>query len=235
MHEKLTAIILAAGASKRFNNKIEKPFIKLNNKPLLWYSLYSFEKCPAVNEIYIVASKNRIELMNLMLKKYFSSFKKLKGIIAGGERRQDSVLNALLNIKKCNYIAIHDSARPFIKVNIIHKLFVEAYKYKACAPGISPVDTIKKINRKGFLSEHLIRNSLIAIQTPQVFKFDRILNAYKKSIRLKKEFTDDTEIYSLLYDRVKIIEGDKDLIKVTFNEDLKTAKLILRNNKGLWK
>src|SRR4030042_2876464 len=231
MNKYLSVVIVAAGAGTRINNKLPKPFIKINNKPILWYSIYSFNKLQFVKDIYIVISENNLEYSKLIQKKYLKKINKFKNFIIGGINRSDSVFNALKFIKAektPDFIAIHDAARPIIKEDTIIEVFNEAIKCGAAAPGIPIVDTIKECNKNNFISSHLVRDNLISIQTPQIFEFNKIFNAYNKVYENNLIFTDDTEIYSKLYKNIKIINSDKNLFKITYNEDIKIAKILLK-------
>ena len=237
MNKNLTVLILAAGTSSRLKNDIPKPFIKIKNKPILWYSLYSFQKLPFVKKIYIIISPNHMKMGKLFQQKYLGKIEKFAGFLEGGKERQNSVYNALKLIKhkiECNYIAVHDAARPFIKPELIKNILNAAIKYKAAACGIPVTDTIKICDKNKIIVSHPIRNDLIAIQTPQIFLFTKLWNAYKKTANNNTNFTDDTEIYGKHYDEIKIINGDKDLFKITFKEDLIIAKSILKKYKNTW-
>ncbi len=238
MNKNLSVVIVAAGASTRINNKLPKPFIKINNKPILWYSIYSFNKLPFVKEIYIVISENNIEYSKVFQKKYLKKINKFKNFIIGGINRSDSVNNALKYIKAekkiPDFIAIHDAARPIITQDIITEVFNEAIKHGAAAPGIPIVDTIKEYNKDNFISSHLIRENLISIQTPQVFEFNKIFNAYNKVYKNNLIYSDDTEIYSKLYKNIKIINSNKNLIKITYIDDIKLVKILLKECKNQW-
>jgi 2-C-methyl-D-erythritol 4-phosphate cytidylyltransferase len=238
MNKNLDVIIASAGISRRLNLKTPKPFIKINNKPVLWYSLYSFQKIDNVKNIYVVIAPDMSDFAEKIKMKYFRKFTKFKSFIIGGENRINSVFNALDHINSndpAEYIAIHDAARPFITEEMILRIYEQASLYGAASCGIPVVDTVKECSGDKFIRLHLKREDLIAIQTPQIFKYKKLFSAYKKVINKNKVYTDDTEIYGLYNKKIKIIEGSPDLLKITFKNDLKTAKIILRNNKKLWK
>jgi len=237
MKEKLDVIIVAAGKGNRFNTKLPKPFIKINNKPMIWYPVFSFYKLDFIRKIYIVVSKNFISYCTKLIKKYFKNNNDKIVIVEGGEERYNSVFNALKKIEfngGCDYVAVHDAARPFIKADIIINTFKMALQYGAASPGVTPVNTIKICNNEGMIITHPKRSDLVEIQTPQIFLFKNIMLSYKKSKDLSI-FTDDTEVYANHYKNIKIIYGDNDLLKITFKNDLNLAKMILRKNKLLWK
>ncbi|OHD20933.1 MAG: 2-C-methyl-D-erythritol 4-phosphate cytidylyltransferase [Spirochaetes bacterium GWD1_27_9] len=238
MKEKLTVVILGAGSGTRFGSNLPKIFVKINGKPLLWYSLYSFQNVEEVENIYVVVSPDRLEYARTLQKKFFKKITKFRGFITGGKTRFDSVLNALKIIQmeeECNFVAIHDAARPFIKPELINKIFTEAIKVGASSCGISVVDTIKSLDEKGFIHSHLKREHLVSIQTPQIFNFQKLIKSYQIAKKKEIAFTDDTEVYSLVDKKISIIEGDNDLTKITYKEDLKTAKEILKRNRNLWR
>jgi 2-C-methyl-D-erythritol 4-phosphate cytidylyltransferase len=238
MKEKLTAIILAAGSGERFNSSLPKPFIKIGFKPMFWYSVYAFEKLNEVKDIYIVVSPEKLDYVKSKHSKYLKGISKFKGFIAGGKSRQESVYNALKILRDgggCEFAAIHDSARPFIKPAMIFDIFREAVRVGGAAPGISVVDTIKLVNDNDFIQTHLKREDIVAIQTPQIFDFEKIFKAYQAARKKNLSFTDDTEVYSMTEKKIAIVPGDKDLLKITYKEDLKTAKEILGRNKKIWK
>ena len=238
MNKNLSVVIVAAGASTRIINKLPKPFIKINNKPILWYSIYSFNKLDFVKDIFVVISKNNLEFSKKIQKKYLKKINKFKNFIIGGKERSDSVYNALQFINSKNnpdFIAIHDAARPLIKQDLICKIFTEAVKFGSAAPGIHSIDTIKEVNKNFFISSHLNRENLIAIQTPQIFNFNKLLLSYNKYYKKNLKVTDDTEIYSKDYKHIKIVNGDLNLFKITYNNDIKIVKKILKEYKNQWK
>jgi 2-C-methyl-D-erythritol 4-phosphate cytidylyltransferase len=237
MNKTLSVVIVAAGASTRISGKTPKPFIKINNKPILWYSAFLFNKLDFVKEIYIVISKKNLIDAKRIQKKYLKNINKFKNFIIGGKERSDSVYNALQYIytkNKPDYIAIHDAARPLIRTELTQSIFNEAIKYEAAAPGIPITDTIKECNNS-FISSHLNRKNLIAIQTPQIFNFNKLINSYNKYYNKNMKITDDTEIYSKKNKNVKIVEGDINLFKITYKRDIKIAKKIIKKHKKLWK
>jgi 2-C-methyl-D-erythritol 4-phosphate cytidylyltransferase len=237
MKNELSVIVAAAGESKRFKHPIPKPFIILKNKPLLWYSLFTFQKSRFVKDIYVIVSSDQLKFALEIKKKYLKNITKLKDFIIGGKERSDSVFNALESISKngtAGFVAIHDAARPFIKEGMLETLFHTAVTYGASAPAIPVVDTIKIRDDKNFILSHPKREKVAAIQTPQIFEFKNLFNAYKKFLKKNRSFTDDTEIYALLKKKIKIVQGDTDLLKITFPHDLNIAKNIIKKYKKSW-
>ena len=155
--------------------------------------------------------------------------------VTGGASRQESVFNGLLEVKKHggspDIVMIHDGARPFVTEKIILEGVQTALEYGASVPGLTPTDTQKEIDENGMIVRHLVRSRLAAVQTPQNFNFEKLLEAHKKAAQkvkqmaaggIKKEFTDDTEIWGEFCGKVRVYEGDIKNIKITFPKDLET-------------
>jgi len=155
--------------------------------------------------------------------------------VPGGETRQKSVYEALMKIKdeisdENPVVFIHDGARPFVTTETISLVNRAAKEFGAAAPGLRPVDTQKEIDDNGFIKRHLERSHLISIQTPQAFKFHQILEAHKNADSVSKEYTDDTELWDEFISkqkgesRVKIVIGDPENKKITYQNDLSLLK-----------
>jgi len=229
--KKLDTLILSAGSGKRFLSTIPKTYFKLNGFPILYYSIKSFSSLDEVDSIYVVIAKDMVNKFLHIKNRYFTDFEKLKGYVIGGDSRQQSVYNGLSFLKKLDrkaeYVAIHDGARPFIKSTLIKNIFDKAILYGGASCGIKPVDTIKIIDNN-IVKTHLKRDNLVNIQTPQIFLFDKIFSGYEYVIKNKIDITDDSEAFSFVNGNTKIVEGDNNLIKITYKDDLKKAKEILK-------
>ncbi len=224
----VSAIVLAAGSGSRMRSDKAKQFIDINGKPLIYYALKVFE-ASIVDEIILVTRQQDINYMrDEVVKKY--SFNKVRKIIAGGKERFDSVENG---IKACdrrnNIIMIHDGARPFVTNAMILSSISAARRYKACTVGIPVKDTIKVVDEEGFGVETPDRSTLWIIQTPQTFDRNVIEEAYRRMrADSRRAITDDTMLVERYLDqKVKIVEGSYDNIKVTTPEDIKLAEAIL--------
>lgn len=218
----VSAIILAGGRGKRMESEVSKQYIEIKGKPILYYTLKKFIDCKCIDNITLVLPKDEIEYCkNEILEKYSLNIDK---IISGGNERQDSVYNALESIVKTDIVLIHDGARPFVSDRIIEQGIEFAKTYGAAAPGVTPKDTIKIKNEECFSIETPNRDKLVAIQTPQVFKFNTILECHRKIKNDKIVVTDDTMVAELYGNKVYLYEGDYTNIKVTTPEDLILAE-----------
>lgn len=219
------AIILAGGKGKRMGFKISKQYIELREKPILYYTLTKFINCKDINKIVLVLPKDEIDYCKKnILDKYSLTVDK---IVEGGKERQDSVYNALEEIEKTDIILIHDGARPFVSNRIIEDGIKLAKLYGGAAPGVIPKDTIKVKDNSGFSKETLVRDTLLAIQTPQCFKLDIIKSCHKKVKEANISVTDDTMVVEMYGNKVYLYEGDYTNIKVTTPEDLILAEKLI--------
>lgn len=221
----ISAIILAGGKGKRMCAKVSKQYIELRGKPILYYTLKRFADCSQIDKIILVLPKDEIDYCkNEILNKYSL---KVDMIVEGGEERQDSVFNALECIENCEIVLIHDGARPFTSERIINDGIKYAKLYGAAAPGVIPKDTIKVINEEKFSVSTPDRNTLRAIQTPQVFKFNLIKECHNKIKKNNISVTDDTMVVDMYNNEVYLYEGEYTNIKVTTPEDLILAENLI--------
>jgi len=219
-----SAILLAAGSGSRLEAPVSKPLVKIGKYPVFLYSLRALIACPQIDEIIVVVNPaNQRQITGIIRK---SSFKKVKAVVLGGRRRQDSVYNGLHAVKESSrWVLIHDSARPFIERALISKVIRQAVKHGAAILAVRPKATIK-LAAGFFVTRTLNRKKLWEVQTPQVFKKDLLLKAYKKY--LHAPVTDDASLIEKLGKQVNIVPGSYGNIKITTSEDLFLAKLIVQ-------
>jgi len=228
---KISAIIVAAGKGRRMGRDYNKQYILLRNKPIVAHTIEVFENSSLIDEIILVVGKGEVDLVKqIIIEKY--NFKKVISIVEGGERRQDSVYNGLRAIdNNCNIVLIHDGARPFITNDIIEEGIDVANKTGACIAAVPVKDTIKVSNESMDVVDTPNRETLWAVQTPQVFKYELVMNAYEKIQNSNIEATDDAMIVEKLGYTVKIIKGSYENIKITTPEDLILGEGIFKNRK----
>lgn len=228
---KITAIVLAAGSGSRMKSKTKKQFMEIKGKPVIWYSLFEFEKS-RVDEIILVTGKEDIDYCKKeIVEKY--NLKKIKNVVAGGSERYESVCNGLKEVTG-NIVLIHDGARPLINNEIIERSIEGTIKSDACVVGVPVKDTIKRANKEGYIIDTPNRSELWITQTPQSFKTDLVKMAYKK---MKEELekgnttlniTDDAMVVEeFTTNQVRFVQGDYKNIKVTTPEDIDIAELFI--------
>ena len=216
----ISAIILAGGKGKRMGSAISKQFIDIKGKPIIYYTLKKFSENKKIDNIIVVLPEDEVKYFKEnILKKYELRINK---IVIGGKERQDSVYNALKSLKNSStdIVLIHDGARPFISERVINEGIKFAEIYGAAAPGVMPKDTIKVKNEKNFSIDTPNRANLVSIQTPQVFKFDEILECHEKIRYNGEKVTDDTMVVEKYGYSVYLYDGEYTNIKVTTPEDL---------------
>ena len=221
------AIILAAGIGKRMHSKINKLLMLLDNKPVVYYSLKRFQECEMINKIILIVREEEIKTFEEMKNKYDLS--KIEKLVVGGEKRQDSVNNGLLvlNANLNDIVVIHNGANPLVSEKTIIEVIKAAEKYGAAAAGFKAKDTIKKVDKNGFVVKTLDRNELWQIQTPQAIKYGLAVKAFKKAYEDGFYGTDDVMLIERIGKRVKIVECGYDNFKITVPYDWEKAKFIL--------
>jgi len=237
----ISVIITAAGSSSRMGSGKKKEYLKYKKGTVLSHSILIFFKSLFTNpyslkHIVVTCPKDGVGDAQSAVNKDSELKKLLKKQDAtdiiffteGGETRQKSVYNALEFINAhggTDVVLIHDGARPLIKEELVKEVADSVIQNNtAVVPGFTPVDTIKEIGADGKIVKHLERKKLFAVQTPQGFIFSQILEAHKKALKDKKEYTDDTEVFGHYCGSVSTVPGDPDNIKITYIKDLKALK-----------
>ncbi len=226
------AIVLAGGVGKRMGSSTNKQFLLLDNKPIIVHTLQVFQECRPVDGIYLVVNhKDLPVIQEEILEQYH--FNKILKLVIGGRLRQDSVRNGLEAIDEaCDIVTIHDAARPFVSPSFVEKSIFLMEMFDAIIPAIPARDTIKAISKEGFVMKTLERDTLWQIQTPQTFKYDLIVKAYREGMAKKLCGYDDSTFIEYLGKKVKVMEGSPYNIKITTPEDLVIAKGLLTQLKG---
>ena len=220
-------VIVAAGTGSRMNMGINKQFIKLEGKEIIAYTIEKFYNNSNIEDIVVVVKEDESEFFKKeILDKY--NFKNVK-IAYGGKERQDSVYNGLkLLDEKCDVVLIHDGARPFVSDKIIDKSIEEAKEHKAIVVGVPVKDTIKVIDNDKNIVDTPNRSVLWAVQTPQTFDYNILIDAYKDAFKNKFYGTDDAMLVERIGYKDKMLEGSYNNIKITTQEDLNIGSQILR-------
>ncbi len=227
MANNLRVVIAAAGTGSRMKSRINKQYMLLNSRPILSYSLDVFEKYEAVDEIVIVAHPREIEYCEREIVNKFG-YRKVKKVIPGGKQRQDSVWAGLLQLNQdTDYVAVHDGARPLLTLALLDDLIKEAEEWGAAIPGVYVKDTLKMVDRDGFVGNTLDRSSTVFIQTPQVFRFKEIYQAYEMALEEGFKSTDDAALFEKYIGRVKVVPGNYNNLKITTPEDLIIVETLL--------
>ncbi len=221
------AVIVAAGTSTRMEG-IDKVFIELQETPLLARVIDVFQHCSQIDKIIIVLSKNNVEQGRQLVKS--QGWSKITSVCTGGPRRQDSVKEGLRELSDCDWVVIHDGARPCITTDIIKNGLLAAKETGAAIAAVPVKDTIKIVSPSNTIKKTPSRQDMWIAQTPQIFRYDLISKAYDK---LNDDVTDDAALVEQLGHKVEVYMGSYQNIKVTTPEDLVIATSFLNNRNNL--
>ncbi|MBW2630529.1 MAG: 2-C-methyl-D-erythritol 4-phosphate cytidylyltransferase [Deltaproteobacteria bacterium] len=222
------AIIVAGGSGKRMLRDLPKQFLSLDGIPVLARTLSKFEKALSVIRIVLVVPK---EDMNYAKDEIVGKHRilKVEHIQAGGKTRQDSVRKGLEMVDDGDdIIVIHDGVRPFLSEELIDLSIREAVRNGAVVPVIPLTDTVKIVGEDGIIRDTPGRNDLWFAQTPQAFRREIILEAYRNAYREGFYGTDDASLVERMGVPVKTIPGSHDNIKITTPEDITLGNLLLK-------
>ena len=221
----LYALIVAGGSGKRMQSETPKQFLELAGKPVLMHTIERFKAFSDSIEIVVVLPENQREYWTDIQKKHFFSIKHT--VAVGGATRFHSVKNGLEFVIEPSLVAIHDGVRPFVSLETIKRCFETAEKLGNAVPAVSISESLRMITDGG---NHPIDRQLIrAIQTPQVFNSSMIKKAYRQEYR--NEFTDDATVLETLGEKINLVEGNRENIKITNSEDLLISNVLLKSGR----
>ena len=219
MSNKIFAIIAGAGSSSRMCGK-DKIFEVISKKTILLRSCELFENCSLIDGIVVVVREDSVRLAEKELK----TIKKIRAVVAGDKNRFLSVQNGLAACPPdVDYIAVHDAARPFASQQLVERVISTAIEYGGAAPAVVVTDTVKTVDIDSYITSTLPRDVLRAVATPQVFKAD----IYRKASADNRDSFDDCEIFERANIPVKLIEGERNNIKITNPDDLEYARYLV--------
>lgn len=238
MEKRTIAIVLAAGQGKRMNSAVRKQYLLIQEKPVLYYTLKTFEDSFIDEIILVVGVGEESYCQESIVDKY--QFSKVSAVVTGGKERYHSVYQALLWIakqrKEESYVFIHDGARPFVTKEVLEDAYTTVCKCDACIVGVPVKDTIKVVTDDKIVKHTPERSTLWTVQTPQVFSYDKVKSAYDKMLaletrgKLQVTITDDAMVMESFSDvPIKVVEGNYENIKITTPDDLMLAERIVSN------
>ncbi len=221
-----SVLIVAAGSGKRMGANIPKQFLPLCGRPVLAYTIETFERSPDIDEIIIVTNADNVDYVK---NEIAAPFKKVKKVVQGGSERQYSVFNGLKEISRdCGIVLIHDGVRPFVTSESIKNIIKETEIYGCCVLAVPVKDTIKICDKDGFIESTPDRAALWQAQTPQAFKYDIILRAHQTAEQDGFLGTDDSMLTERLGYKTKVVLGSYENIKITTPEDMEIGEKTIR-------
>ncbi len=217
------AVVVAAGKSARMAG-VDKIFAPVLGRPLLSFALDQLEAFPLVTEIVLVIDSESLRQGRVLIDA--AGYRKVTHVCPGGERRQDSVRSGLDSLKPCDWVIVHDGARPCLDVPMLERGLAAAQEAGAAVAGVPVTDTIKVVSSQGIVLDTPDRRSIWAAQTPQIFRYDLLRGAHDQCVQ---DVTDDAMMVESLGHPVKMFLGSYDNLKVTTPEDLILAESFLKS------
>jgi 2-C-methyl-D-erythritol 4-phosphate cytidylyltransferase len=206
---------------------VPKQYLRLAGVPILCRTIDLFERLRTVREIVLVVPKQYVAKTRELVSK--CGFLKVKQVVPGGKRRQDSVWKGLERIDRAiDVVLVHDAVRPLVREATVRGVIREAHTARAAVVGIPVKDTIKIEGRRGFFTSTLHRDTLWAVQTPQGFHRQLLLNAHEAARQARYLGTDDASLVERLGVPVRIVKGDDWNLKITTQNDLLLARWLLK-------
>lgn len=213
-------VIVAGGKGLRMGGEIPKQFLPICGKPVLMRTLEVFHTFDAAMHIVLVLPVSQQAYWKELCQEY--QFELLHEIADGGETRFHSVMNGLALIEGDGLVGVHDGVRPFVSQEVIARCYEEAARCKAVIPVIDVVETVRHLTEKG--SETVPRDRYKLVQTPQVFDVSLLRRAYQQEYT--DLFTDDASVVEALGEKVCLVKGNRENIKLTTPFDLKLAEML---------
>ena len=218
-------IILAGGSGRRMQSSLTKQRMLLSGKSVVYRSVFAFEACPDIDRIIVVCREDELEYMRCELRE----MKKVYKIVSGGKTRAESSYNGLCAVgEECELVAIHDAARCLITPFDISRLIEKARIFGAATAATAVSDSIKKVDDGGNIAETLKRSELVAVQTPQVFDYQRLFSAFCGIDLSSDAITDDNMIYEKTGYPIRTVDIGAENIKITTPRDLILAEIIIK-------
>lgn len=220
-----SAIIVAAGASRRMG--FDKLFAPLHGRYVLVHSIAAFQQCDSVGEIVLVAREDRMDAVREVVKA--ENFTKVSRVVSGADERHLSVWNGLQQVSAdARFVAIHDGARPLTTPEMIEKCVAMAREHGSSCCATRVHDTVKRACHENKVAESVEREGLWAMQTPQIFATEVIVQAYAALIQAGEACTDEVSAVQRIGMKIALLDNDEWNFKITVPQDLELAEQVLR-------
>ncbi len=223
-----SAVILAGGSGLRMGDTggVAKQWMPLGDKTLLEHAVAAFEACPHIDEIVVVVRRGEGQKTAELLRD--AKVEKVRAVVSGGKTRQQSAYRGARKVSaKTRYIAIHDAARFLVTPEDISAAVLAAYSDEAASLGVPVSDTVKRVDKKGYILGTQDRSELWLAATPQVFAYPMYMAAATSAMKWGTAVTDDNMLIESLGQRIRMVDGPSAALKITRREDLDIAEAIL--------
>jgi 2-C-methyl-D-erythritol 4-phosphate cytidylyltransferase len=223
---KTLGLIVAGGSGRRFGGDIPKQYRIVGGRPLLSWTVARFEEASTIDEVAIVVAEDFLLYVNNRVVDPYG-YKKVLKVVPGGASRAESVWRGIEALPlSSSYVAIHDGVRPLVKPSDIDLVVLEARDHRAAVLGRPVSETVKRV-KEGLILATVDRDNLFLAETPQVFQYDLIKEAYRKSMAEDLAATDDAAMVEALGFKVKLVPSTGPNPKLTSQDDLEFIRMML--------
>jgi 2-C-methyl-D-erythritol 4-phosphate cytidylyltransferase len=220
----VSAIIVAAGSSQRMG--FDKLLSFIGDRPVVAHSMDRFEQCDKIDEVILVVRSDRRAEFQQVVDDF--GYTKVRRLVDGGSQRHLSVWNGISQLSEaCQIVAVHDAARPLVSSKLIARSVSLARECGAVSLAAPVVETLKRADREQNVMQGVDRSGLWAMQTPQVFRFDWLLEAYKRIVDSGHSVTDEVSALQEAGYPVRLLQNTDWNIKITFPRDLDLAEKMM--------
>lgn len=222
------ALIPAAGSGRRMGERVAKPFLRIGGREILAYTLDVFEACGVIDEVWvIVAPEHRALCQQTVVDHY--GFHKVRGVIAGGATRQESVWQGLQQVGQgVEFVVVHDGVRPLVTEKLLQEALHQAVSHGAAIAAVPVKDTLKRVSATGEVEATMPREGLWRVQTPQAFRRRLLQEAFQHAWKQGFTATDEAGLIEALGQGVRIVQGLESNVKITTPDDLLICESLLR-------
>lgn len=222
MEKDITILVVAGGKGERMNSRIPKQFIEIDGLPIIMHTLTKFYNFNSKFKLILVLPGNQISFWEELCQRH--SFQIPHHVVAGGVNRFESVKNGLELVKQSSIVAVHDGVRPLVSHQTIARCLEATENFVAVVPVIDSVESIRKVQPSGNCA--VDRNAFKLVQTPQVFDAELLKKAYMQPF--SPLFTDDASVIESFGEKIHLVEGNRENIKITTDLDLIIAEIFLK-------
>ena len=225
---RVAAIIPAAGEGRRMGGTVPKQFLQIGGREILARTLEVFETCVAIDDVWVVvADEQCTSCQSTIVERY--GFRKIRGVIAGGTTRQESVWRGLQQVTDAvTLVVVHDGVRPLVTELLLQQTLEHASRYGAAIAAVPLKDTLKRVSAAGTVEATVARERLWRVQTPQAFRHVLLHRAFQHAWRQGLQATDEAGLIEALGYPVQIVPSYEHNIKITTPDDLIFCEMFLR-------